>query len=248
MIPLPANLQRFVIMARFSSKMWIYYGLIAIAIIVCIRLGFWQLERANQKKRMLQQHQQLAEQKPKALSKKSKPHQYEPAQLTGWFLPSLLYLDNQHYQHHFGYDIISPFQARNGLVVLVNRGWVAGDVTRQSLPQIETPKQLMTIKGYVYYPSSKALRLGPQLEIKQGDRYLLQQVDIDAFQSLFPLSLAKYTLRMQPGNNDFVRAWPIVSMSPNRHVGYAIQWFAMAVCLLIVMGYFLKNHYEAKSK
>ena len=236
-------------MARFSSKLWIFFSLIFLAILLCVWLGFWQLNRADQKNLMVEQHLQMTKQEPTALTKTSKPLQYQPVKLTGRYLVPLLYLDNQHYQHNFGYDIISPFQTDGGLVVLVDRGGVAGDVTRQSLPQIDTPKEKITIEGYVYYPNQPILRLGPQLEIKQGDRYLLEQIDIGAFQALFPIPIAHYTLRLLPSSNyGFIREWPIVAMSPSRHIGYAIQWFVMAFCLIIVMGYFLKSQYETQSK
>lgn len=236
-------------MARFSSRLWIFFGLTVVAIICCIRLGFWQLYRADQKKQMMQQHQQLAKQKPKFISKNSQPVQYQPAKLTGRFISPLLYLDNQHYQHQFGYDIISPFRTNDGLIVLVNRGWVAGDVTRQSLPKIETPSQSMTIRGYAYYPNANNWRLGPQVEIRQGDRYLLQQIDINALNRLLPQPLANYTLRLQPNiSGGFVCSWKIVAMSPNRHVGYAVQWFVMAFCLVIMISYFLKKQYDTKAQ
>ena len=35
-------------------------------------------------------------------------------------------------------------------------------------------------------------------------------------------------------SSGFVREWAIVSMPPVRHVGYAVQWFAMALAILIL--------------
>jgi surfeit locus 1 family protein len=235
-------------MARFSSRLWIFFSLTVVAIISCVRLGFWQMHRADQKREMVRQHQQLANEKPTFLSKNSKPAQYQPIKLTGRYLSPLLYLDNQHYHHQFGYDIISPFETIEGLIVLVNRGWVAGDVTRQRLPKIVTPTQSTTLNGYVYYPKNNSWRLGPQLEIRQGERYLLEQIDMDDLSNLLPQPLANYTLRLKPEGDIFIRAWPIVAMSPNRHIGYAIQWFVMAFGLGVMLSYFIKKQYDAKSE
>lgn len=229
--------------------MWFFYGLVILAVVVCVHLGCWQLHRADEKKEMLEQQQQLAQHSPVHLSKLSEPIQYQQALLTGRFLSPLFYLDNQHYQHQFGYDIISPFQTNDGLIVLVNRGWMAGGMTRRSLPKVETSTQSTTIKGYVYYPTLMSWRLGPQIEKKRHNQYLLEQIDIEAVRSLLSQPLADFTIRLQSdSDNGLVQDWHIVAMSPNRHIGYAIQWFAMALGFVIMIGYFLKKQYEAKSK
>ncbi len=236
-------------MPRFSAKIWFFYGLVIVAVVIFVHLGCWQLNRADEKKGMLQRQQQLAQQKAKPLFKFSEPMQYQKVLLTGRFLAPLFYLDNQHYQHQFGYDIISPFRTDDGLIVLINRGWLAGDITRQSLPRVDTDKKSTKVKGYVYYPSMIKWQLGPQIEKKIDGTYLLEQIDIEAVRSLLSQPLADYTVRMQSDDGDgFIQAWPIVAMSPNRHIGYAIQWFALALGLVLMMGFFLKNQYEPKSK
>jgi len=39
-------------------------------------------------------------------------------------------------------------------------------------------------------------------------------------------------LRLEPGPARYVGAWPLVNMSPDKHLGYALQWFALAATLL----------------
>jgi surfeit locus 1 family protein len=34
------------------------------------------------------------------------------------------------------------------------------------------------------------------------------------------------------------RYWPVTSMSPEKHRGYAVQWFLMAIAVIIAFGYF----------
>ncbi|MDI1352426.1 MAG: SURF1 family protein, partial [bacterium] len=47
--------------------------------------------------------------------------------------------------------------------------------------------------------------------------------------------------------NGFVREWAIVSMPPQRHLAYAVQWFAMAfVILIIFVALNLKNEKKTK--
>ncbi|MNN94970.1 hypothetical protein D3C81_2137010 [compost metagenome] len=39
-------------------------------------------------------------------------------------------------------------------------------------------------------------------------------------------------LRLQPGPASYLGDWPLVSMGPEKHLGYAVQWFALAATLL----------------
>ena len=41
-----------------------------------------------------------------------------------------------------------------------------------------------------------------------------------------------FEVRLEPGPASYRVDWPIVSMSPSKHVGYAVQWFALAAALL----------------
>jgi surfeit locus 1 family protein len=42
-------------------------------------------------------------------------------------------------------------------------------------------------------------------------------------------------VRLDPtAENGFVRQWIISAMQPERHLGYAVQWFAMALVLSIM--------------
>ena len=41
-----------------------------------------------------------------------------------------------------------------------------------------------------------------------------------------------YELRQQSGPGAYRTDWPVVAMGPEKHLGYAVQWFAMAAALL----------------
>jgi cytochrome oxidase assembly protein ShyY1 len=40
-----------------------------------------------------------------------------------------------------------------------------------------------------------------------------------------------YELRAEPGPASYQADWPVVAMGPEKHLGYAVQWFAMATAL-----------------
>ena len=47
--------------------------------------------------------------------------------------------------------------------------------------------------------------------------------------------IMQFIIRMNPeANNGFIREWSVVSMPPERHVAYAVQWFALALLVVIL--------------
>ncbi len=205
-------------------------------IVLFMRLGFWQIQRAHEKTHMLNEHHVLSKQPPHPWSPSNKtPHQYEPLIIGGYFLPQVFLLDNQHQQHQFGYDVISPLVLANGEVILVDRGWIGGDVTRQSFPSMSKPKGQVKIKGTVYYPSAKNWLLGESLEKKQTHMAIIELVDITVISQFLHKSVYPFIIRLSPGeSHGFVRNWSVVAMHPQRHYAYALQWFVMALVVLIL--------------
>ncbi|MDQ6158685.1 SURF1 family protein, partial [Pseudomonas aeruginosa] len=46
-----------------------------------------------------------------------------------------------------------------------------------------------------------------------------------------------WEIRLEAGDASFDTDWPLVSMPPERHTGYAVQWFALATALLALYLY-----------
>ena len=220
---------------RFTPRLGM--SLLAIlAIILFVRLGLWQVQRANEKKQMLVAHHQLAKQAPIAWqSSKKLPQQYQPLKITGKYIAKTLLLDNQHYQHQFGYQVISPLMLADGKVILIDRGWVAGDVTRQTLPRIIIPDGPIEAIGSAYYPSSKNWLLGQMVEKEEANVTVIELIDPKLIAQFLHKSLYPFIIRLDnQADHGFVREWAIVSMPPERHYAYALQWFAMALVILII--------------
>lgn len=210
------------------------FALLAMALFM--RLGFWQLERAAEKKHMIAALSAFSQQAPSEwLPQGSLPAQYQPIRVKGHFLPQVLLWDNQHYQHEFGYDVISALTLSDGRVVLVDRGWVAGDSMRRQFPIIETPIGSIQLTGSVYYPSKKNWLLGEALEKKEANLTIVEQLDTHLISQFLHKSVYPFIIRLDKhAANGYVREWPVVAMSPQRHYGYAFQWFAISLVILIL--------------
>ncbi len=220
---------------RFTPT-WVMIFLTILVVSFLTYLGFWQLQRAEEKSKMVQAEQQMALQQPIAWKKKqTRPLQYQRIQIQGHYLADIFLLDNQHHQHQFGYNVLSPLQLDDGVVVLVDRGWVAGDVTRRQFPAVVTPHKLMHIRGVVYFPSMKQWVLGPEMEQKKDGLTILETANPKIVRQLLQKKVYPFIIRLDKNEPyGYVREWAIVSMPPARHVAYAWQWFAMALVVFIL--------------
>ncbi|BCA94092.1 SURF1-like protein [Legionella antarctica] len=220
---------------RFTPN-WLMIILTGVFISLFIRLGFWQIQRADEKTKMVVAEKALAKKQPLVWKPNQKlPMQYQRITLQGTYLSSIFLLDNQHHQHQFGYDVLSPLLLAEGSVVMVDRGWIPGDTTRQSFPAIQRPSGLVQLKGSAYFPSKKQWVLGPGLEEKENGITILELLDTKMISQILQKKVYPFIIRL--GKQDaygFVREWAIVSMPPQRHLAYALQWFAMALVILII--------------
>ncbi|MBA2657064.1 MAG: SURF1 family protein [Tatlockia sp.] len=199
-------------------------------------LGFWQLDRAHEKKQMLAAQVKLAHEQPLAWKPTMPlPKQYQRVQLSGQYLQQTFLLDNQHHNHRFGYHVLTPLALDSGKILLVDKGWVAADPGRQLLPRIDNISAPRPLIGSVYYPSKKTWVLGQVLEKQGADVAIVERIDSKLIGQFLHKSVYPFIIRLdEDGSSGFIRDWPVVSMPPERHYGYALQWFSMAVVIIIL--------------
>lgn len=220
---------------RFTPK-WPMVLLTLAVLTLLIYLGCWQLQRAAEKKHLLQAQAQLARLAPSLWRPgMSLPKQYQPLTVTGVYLPMTLLMDNQHYQHQLGYQVLTPLLMKDDSLILIDRGWIAGDTNRQNMPVIASLSEKATISGQAYFPSSKGFLLGAPVEKKSEALMIIERIDPKLFSQLLHKSVYPFIIRLDNKQaHGFIRDWPVVSMPPERHYAYALQWFAMALVVLIL--------------
>lgn len=220
---------------RFTPN-WRMTILALLAILFFSRLGVWQLERAEEKKQMLTAQAKFAKRLPFTWNPgMARPSQYQHVSVEGSYLPQIMLLDNQHYQHQFGYHVLSPLELSSGKIVLIDRGWIAGDVSRQALPEISIPIGSVRLAGYAYYASDKNWVLGQAYEEKEANITIVERVDTKLIGQFLHKSVYPFIIRLDKGEaQGYVREWAVVAMPPERHYAYALQWFAIAFVILII--------------
>ena len=131
--------------------------------------------------------------------------------------------------------MISQLQLEDtATVVLVNRGWIEADAGRRSLPEVALAPGLQTLQGTVYVPPGEAYTLG-QISDNEDWPRLVQALDVPALSVMLNASLFPYSVRLDATSTaGFTIDWPLVNVSPEKHTGYAVQWFTMAAVLFIL--------------
>ena len=208
-----------------------------------IGLGFWQLQRAQEKAALATAWEERQAQPPAPLSALvSTPAAdlaYAPVQLDGSFLAEEYFLLDNRIQHgQFGYEVLGILQLADGSgSAVVNRGWIAGDASRRTLPRVPSVPGRVTITGHVYVSPGAPYQLAEQqLGPDWPKRIQATEMDklVPAIEALNGNSVFPYPIRIDAdGPGALLVDWVIVNMSPQKHQGYALQWFTMAAVLFV---------------
>lgn len=201
-----------------------------LAILLLVQLGLWQLKRAEQKMDILQafkRNQDLNVQK-----YKNDIQAFTRVKLEGDARLPILYLDNQFYQHQAGYHVLCLIKVSASQHVLADLGWIGAGETRAKRPSVELPLRHIW-QGYAYFPEKKTMALGQWLEFAGKKSLVIESLDLDAIKTYLNVELAPWVLRVNQ-NAIYEADWPLVSVQPDRHRAYALQWFSMAVILCLI--------------
>ncbi len=208
---------------------------------VFLKLGFWQLDRAAEKERLVQQRQSSAGREP-ALLEETGPAEVVSGlvvRLIGEYEDDHLFLlDNRVLKGKVGFEVLVPFRTGKDRLVLVNRGFVPMGRTRETLPGIPPLKRFGTATGRIYIEERSAFEPVMTAEDSRWPR-IVQGSNPALLQDMLGESLYPYVVRLMPDDpNALPRYWPDTNMSPGKHRGYALQWFTMALVIIMAFLYF----------
>ncbi len=228
---------------RFSPG-WKMTLFTALLLPLLLTLGSWQLDREAEKIQLQALHERRTASAPAAVEEldwNGGDIAYQPVTLTGEFdNERYLLLDNRIQDGRVGYEVMMPFTTSSGQSLIINRGWVAQGATREQLPLITPVPGTVTISGSVYVPFSEPFLLSEAQEAQTDDwPRVVQKIDVTAWSALLQTSLLPHTVRISSESPGALTAhWPTVNMEPEKHRGYAVQWFSMAAALLLMYVYF----------
>src|SRR5262245_50032911 len=206
---------------------------------VCVRLGFWQLSRWHEKRSLASALEGALAEAPRSYGD-SLP---EPADvverrisLSGRYDEQRQFLlRGRPIAGEPGVEVVTPLVMASGPAVLVNRGWLASEDGAHARPQDSPEPGERQVTGYAE-PLTKSPPGYPYLRLAADTLELFSaaHLDPDALTDPLPYRVARCWLRESPG--PAVGPLPRRSLppmpNPGMHLGYAIQWFAIAALIL----------------
>lgn len=197
-------------------------------------LGFWQLDRGQQKQTMLANWEIQRESSSWAEQLRTGVIPGQPLLLAGHYDAGIHWLlDNRTREGMAGYEVLSLFHPLEGAPVIVNRGWLRAPTSRQELPRVITPSALVQLDVRVAdYPIPPVLAEEPEPSGWPRRVQKLDQAQAAQVVQGLPEVIVRLENRQQPGA--FLVDWAPDMMGPQTHYGYAVQWFGLAIALVIL--------------
>ncbi|WP_187360043.1 SURF1 family protein [Chitinolyticbacter meiyuanensis] len=208
-------------------------GLLALVLLTLL-LGGWQWSRMQEKEALFARYRAAATHAPLAWAGGAPPGDYRQVQLAGHWLPEReLTLAPRTHEGQIGFEVVSPFQLQDGQIVLVNRGWL--------------------VQGSAIPPTGSVALV----ELQPWPRFLeLAQTHPEGnhFQNIDARRYAAWAGGRQPvayvralgSATPFARSAGPGAIGPERHLGYALTWWAMsAIGLLLCWRFYRSNRGEA---
>lgn len=198
-------------------------------------LGNWQLQRAQEKQQILHDIDVRLSAQPARISELRQAQTYTPVRLLGFYTDEYFYLDNRTRNGRTGYEILQVFETNSGsgrTRWLINRGWLAAGTDRGQLPDVAYPLAAKVITGFLYPVPQTTQTEGGNSSIEPHGR--IQQLDA-ALADRLNLTRSSWHIRLSADSDTaFVTDWQLVNVKPQKHHGYALQWFSMASALVVL--------------
>ncbi|MBY6187882.1 SURF1 family protein [Marinobacter hydrocarbonoclasticus] len=198
----------------------------------------WQLHRAEEKQELMatlasREQVELAwplpQQPPEALA----GHRLN---LTVHPIPDqALVLDNQTLEGQVGYRWLQPVRVAAGAPwLLLDLGFIPVVRGSRALPELPALPETLQVSGRLYQVGHNPLN--PDLLAEPGPITRIQALEITQLSALWEKPVVPLVLLAEsPAELGFTRVWKPINLSPEKHQGYALQWFSLAVALTVIL-------------
>ena len=232
-------------MIHFRRPPWWALLLTAAGALLFMRLGIWQLHRADFKEALLRRYAASATapwQDFATVAATPPADGFPRVRVTGHYLADRIYLlDNPRHDGRGGVEVFAPFVVRNQphTLLLVDMGFLTGNGTRQIPDLPPLPDADVTLQGLYVPPPPVGFEMGGDALARQlqwpKESIFLDPAEIarDLGRPLYPRMLA---LDADPASIYVrVHTLDLSSMPPARHRAYAFQWFSFALAAVVIL-------------
>lgn len=221
----------------FSRRWWYVTLFVILGVIFLARLGFWQLERLEERRAFNELVASRWNQEPFDLNNTTLPANlddigYRRIAAAGAFdYEHQVVLKNQNRESAPGFKLVTPLLLPNGQAILVVRGWIPySEANPEEWVQFNEATDSAPIVGMLQ--KSQVL---PGAAVPEGPQTEWFRVDIEAIQRQMPYQLLPVFLLQLPEPGRGYEALPYrdvpFELTEGNHFSYALQWFMFAVIL-----------------
>lgn len=234
---------------RFGTRQFkpSWFGTVLTLVVLAsfARLGFWQVHRADEKRALITQFQsgETTTLELSGANAATLPRYQQVRALGHYDAQHQVLLDNMPsneppHKGKPGYRVLTPFELAQGGWVLVDRGWIPLGATRDRLPDIAVAEAPRTIVGRLDELPQPGLRMGDNAAavVAAGWPRVMSFARHEELEQVLGRSLQQRIVLLDAAQSDgYELRWEAkFGFGPERHLGYATQWFALAAAVLVV--------------
>ena len=213
------------------------------AVALFVSLGMWQLDRAAQKEALESLYANDAP--ARSLADIDDPIQFERVRTQGMLQHDRqILVENIVHNGRLGYYVITPLEyARNQPLLLVNRGWIERTAFQNGSVTLGLTPERRELTGRIDRLPRAALRSGEAF-MDAGDDWPkigVYPTTEEVAEELGREVLPHIVLLSADEPFGFVRDWSPDVMGPMTHYGYAFQWFALALAVVLIAAWQLRK-------
>lgn len=207
--------------SKNKKRSFLIFGLFLIGVL--LSLGTWQLYRKAEKEALLDTLTQSQRQLPQNVDTLSSPKLFQPAVAEGHFIPNkTIILQSKVHEGKSGVYVLDVFQTNKGQSLLVQRGWSPKEVHTPPLGE-------MKVEGITRVPSPPTYF---QPENTKGTYFW---IDLKALSQDLQIPLLPYYLVSKQSFDPHIFPTNAIPIPRNNHLEYAITWYSLAICLLLML-------------
>ncbi|HMV95253.1 MAG TPA: SURF1 family protein [Anaerolineales bacterium] len=240
------------VLRKAISRKWFFASLLVLlGTAFCIRLGFWQLDRLEQRRAFNAQVESMRAAEMLDLNQTIPQDiaamEWRAVTVTGEYdFENQVAIRNQYNGDQYGYHLITPLLS-NGTAVLVDRGWIPADGNATPADWHQYDEQgTLTITGQIRLGHGKPAiggiadalpAAGTRLEVWNN-------LDVENMSAQFPYPILGVYIQPNVEPVDEVPPipyQPIIELTEGSHFGYALQWFTFATILFVGYPFYLRK-------
>jgi surfeit locus 1 family protein len=234
---------------KMFSRTWLLATLLVFAgTAFCIRMGIWQLDRLEQRRRFNSQVETMRAAELLDLNKDLPADistmEWRAVTVNGEYdFENQVALRNQFNGAEYGYHLITPLRFSGG-AVLVDRGFIPAD--GNAIPsdwRKYDEAGPVTVTGQIRLGQEKPA-IGGVADAEAGRLEVWNNLNVVRISEQSPYPILSVYVQPNENKNDTVPPipfQPVIELSEGSHFGYALQWFSFATILFVGYPFYLRK-------